>query len=58
MKILEAEYPSEPTNILLEEQHDDLQKMLEQLTRKLQTSSLICTSTGFEPISAIETLEL
>jgi nucleotide-binding universal stress UspA family protein len=44
MKILEAEYPSEPTNILLEEQHDDLQKMLEQLTRKLQTSSLICTS--------------
>jgi nucleotide-binding universal stress UspA family protein len=29
---------------VLEEQRDDLQKMLKQLTRKLQTSSLICTS--------------
>jgi hypothetical protein len=58
MKILEAEYASETTNTLLEEQHDDLQKMLEQLTRKLQTSNSNCTSTGFELISAIETLQL
>jgi nucleotide-binding universal stress UspA family protein len=39
-----CEYASETTNTVLEEQRNDLQKMLEQLTRKLQTSSLICTS--------------
>jgi nucleotide-binding universal stress UspA family protein len=39
-----CEYASETTNTVLEEQRVDLQKMLEQLARKLQTSSLICTS--------------
>jgi hypothetical protein len=39
-----CEYASETSNTVLEEQRDDLQKMLKQLTRKLQTSSLICTS--------------
>jgi nucleotide-binding universal stress UspA family protein len=39
-----CEYASETTNTVLEEQRADLQKILEQLARKLQTSSLICTS--------------
>jgi len=39
-----CEYASESTFTVLEEQRDDLQKLLDQLTSKLQTTGLVCTS--------------
>jgi nucleotide-binding universal stress UspA family protein len=39
-----SEYTCETTFTVLEEEREDLQKLLNQLTRKIQASGLICTS--------------
>jgi nucleotide-binding universal stress UspA family protein len=39
-----CEYASETTFTVLEEEREDLQKLLDQLTRKIQTTGVICTS--------------
>src|ERR1700680_128511 len=39
-----CEYASETTLSRLEEEREDLEKQLDQLTRKIQTSDVICTS--------------
>src|ERR1700686_4826872 len=39
-----CEYASETTFTVLDEQREDLQKLLDQLTRKIQTMGVICTS--------------
>jgi hypothetical protein len=38
------EYAGETTFTVLEEEREDLQKLLNQPTRKIQTSGVICTS--------------
>ena len=40
-----GEYTNEATFIVLEQEREDLRKRLDQLTRRIQTTGVICTST-------------
>jgi nucleotide-binding universal stress UspA family protein len=50
-----CEYASETNFTVLEEEREDLQKLLSQLTRKIQTSGVMCTSASLmgEPAERI-----